>query len=72
MTGFVVLGSIVALVGIAAVVFAIRNRGDGNDPKANAMLIGGTMAAAFGMVIAGFAIAYQSAAPLDLNAAAPR
>jgi len=32
------------------------------------MLIGGMMATAFGIVIAGFAIAYQRAAPLDLNA----
>jgi uncharacterized membrane protein HdeD (DUF308 family) len=68
MTAFVILGAIVALAGIAAVVFAIRNRGDGNDPKTNAMLIAGTMATAFGVVIAGFAIAYQTAAPLDLNA----
>jgi hypothetical protein len=27
------------------------------------------MATAFGLVIAGFAIAYETAAPLDLNAA---
>ena len=72
MTGFVVLGSIVALAGIAAVVFAIVNRGDGDDPKTNAVLIVGTMAAAFGVVIAGFAIAYQSAAPLDMNTGASR
>jgi hypothetical protein len=34
------------------------------------MLIGGMMAAAFGIVLAGFAIAYNAAAPLDLNAGA--
>jgi hypothetical protein len=34
------------------------------------MLIGGMMMTAFGLVIGGFAIAYQRAAPLDLNAAA--
>ena len=67
MTGFVVLGIIAALAGIGLVAFAIRNRGDGEDPKTNAMLIGATMLTAFGVVIAGFAIAYQSAAPLDLN-----
>jgi hypothetical protein len=32
------------------------------------MLIGGMMMTAFGLVLAGFAIAYQRAAPLDLNA----
>jgi hypothetical protein len=29
------------------------------------------MLTAFGVIIAGFAIAYQRTAPLDLNAAAP-
>jgi drug/metabolite transporter (DMT)-like permease len=67
MGAFLVLGSLVALAGIGAVVFAIRNRRGGGDPKTNAMLIGGTMAAAFGIVIAGFSVAWQSAAPLDLN-----
>ena len=59
--GFVIIGAIVALIGLGVLVTAIRNRGDGNDPKANAMLIGGTMAAAFGIVLAGFAIAYAAA-----------
>jgi hypothetical protein len=34
------------------------------------MLIGGMMLTAFGIVIAGFAIAYNAAAPLDLNTGA--
>ena len=59
--GFVIIGAIVALIGLGVLVTAIRNRGDGTDPKANAMLIGGTMAAAFGIVLAGFAIAYAAA-----------
>ena len=67
MSLFVPLGVVVAAAGIAMVVFAVRNRGTGDDPKTNAMLIGGTMAAAFGIVIAGFAIAYEAAAPLDLD-----
>ena len=58
---FVIVGAIVALIGLGVLVTAIRNRGDGTDPKANAMLIGGTMAAAFGIVLAGFAIAYAAA-----------
>ncbi len=59
--GFVIVGAIVALIGLGVLVTAIRNRGDGTDPKANALLIGGTMAAAFGIVLAGFAIAYAAA-----------
>jgi hypothetical protein len=33
-------------------------------------LIGGMMLAAFGIVIAGFALVYQRTAPLELNAGA--
>jgi hypothetical protein len=33
------------------------------------MLIGGMMLTAFGLILAGFAIAYERAAPLALNAA---
>ena len=36
------------------------------------MLIGGMMMTAFGLVLAGFAIAYQNTAPLDLNTAAAK
>ena len=35
-------------------------------------LIGGMMMTAFGLVIAGFAIAYENTPPLDLNAGAAR
>jgi hypothetical protein len=69
MSWFVPSGTIAAIAGIAIVVRAIRGRGDGDDPRNNAMMIGGTMLTAFGVVIAGFAIAYNSTAPLDLNAA---
>jgi drug/metabolite transporter (DMT)-like permease len=72
MGAFLVLGSLVALAGIGAVVFAIRNRRGGGDPKTNGMLIGGMMLAAFGLVLAGFSIAWQAAAPLDLNATEAR
>lgn len=68
MSGFVIVGGLVALAGIALVIHAIRNRGDGTDPQMNAMLIAGTMAAAFGIVLAGFVIAFNATAPLDLNA----
>lgn len=69
MTAFTILGSIAALVGIFLVVTAIR-RGANTSPRNTAMLIGGMMLTAFGIVIAGFAIVYQRTAPLDLNSAA--
>ena len=70
MTAFVIIGAAAAIVGLALVVIAIRRYGERN-PRHVAMLIGGMMLAAFGIVLAGFAIVYQSAAPLALNAATP-
>jgi hypothetical protein len=69
MSPFVVLGALFALGGIAALAIAIPHQRD-RRPKYAAMLIGGMMATAFGIVIAGFAIAYKATAPLDLNAGA--
>ena len=63
--GFVIVGALVALAGLGLVAVAVRNRGDGDSPGNNAMLIGGTMAAAFGIILAGFAIAYDAAEPLE-------
>ena len=71
MTAFIVLGAIVMIVGLAVLVTAIRHQQE-QKPLYAAMLIGGMMMTAFGLVIAGFAIAYQRAAPLDLNAGAAR
>ena len=64
-------GAAIALAGLALLVTAIRHHGE-RQPKYAAMLIGGMMMTAFGIVIAGFAIAYQRAAPLDLNAGETR
>jgi hypothetical protein len=69
MTGFVVLGSIAVVIGLGLLVTALRG-GVGTQPKSTAMLIGGMMLTAFGLVIAGFALAYNTAAPLDLNSGA--
>ena len=66
MSLFVPLGTVFALVGLVTLVTAIRHQQE-RYPRYAAMLIGGMMMAAFGIVMAGFAIAYQSAAPLDLN-----
>lgn len=68
MTGFIVLGVIAIIVGLGLLVPAIRHRAE-QQPRHAAMLIGGMMLTAFGLVIAGFAIAYSHTAPLDLNAA---
>lgn len=71
MTAFVIIGAIAAVAGLVLLVTAIRHQGE-RQPKYAAMLIGGMMMTAFGIVIAGFALAYQSAAPLDLNSGAVR
>ena len=70
MSPFVPLGGVFAVAGAAMVVVAVRHQKE-RRPRYAAMLIGGMMAAAFGLVIAGFAIAYERAAPLDLNAPVP-
>jgi drug/metabolite transporter (DMT)-like permease len=70
-TGFVIVGALAAVVGLALLVTAIRHQKE-QRPRYAAMLIGGMMMTAFGLVIAGFAIAYQHTAPLDLNAGAAR
>ena len=70
MSLFIPLGIVVLLGGLALMVTGIRRHRE-QHPKHVAMLIGGMMMTAFGLVIAGFAIAYEHAAPLDLNAAEP-
>jgi Ca2+/H+ antiporter len=71
MTAFIVVGALAVIAGLAILVTGIRHHAE-RQPKHVAMLIGGMMMTAFGIVIAGFAIAYQSAAPLDLNTGAAR
>lgn len=71
MSLFVILGAIFALAGMATLVVAIRHQHE-QRPGYAAMLLGGVMATAFGIVIAGFAIAYNAAPPLDLNSGAVR
>ena len=71
MTGFVLIGAVALLGGVTLLVTGIRKH-KSQQPRHVAMLIGGMMMTAFGLVIAGFAIAYQNTAPLDLNAGAAR
>jgi len=70
-SGFVLVGAIALLAGLALLATAIRKH-KAQHPKHVAMLIGGMMMTAFGLILAGFAIAYQAAAPLDLNSAGAR
>ena len=69
MTAFIALGSFAATLGLALLLTAIRHQKE-QRPRYAAMLIGGMMLTAFGAVLAGFAIVYNSAAPLDVNAGA--
>lgn len=69
MTAFIVFGVIAAVVGIGFVVTGIR-RGPDAAPKNMVMLIGGMMLTAFGIILAGFSIAYSNTAPLNLNSGA--
>ena len=64
---FIPLGIVILLGGVAILVTGIRRHKE-QHPKHVAMLIGGMMMTAFGLIIAGFAIAYERAAPLELNA----
>jgi drug/metabolite transporter (DMT)-like permease len=66
LTAFVILGAFAAVLGLSLLITAIRHQNE-QRPSYAAMLIGGMMLTAFGIVIAGFAIAYQRTEPLDLN-----
>ena len=61
---FVAVGAIAVLGGLATLVTALR-RHRANHPAGVAMLIGGMMVTAFGLLLTGFAIAYTTAGPLD-------
>ena len=69
--GFLVVGSIAALIGLVMLVAALRGR-VGESRKSTGLLIAGMMALAFGLVMSGFAIAYATTKPYDFsNEAAP-
>ena len=59
---FVVVGVVTLLGGLVMLVTALRSHRV-NHPKGVAMLIGGMMVTAFGLMLSGFAIAYTSAGP---------
>lgn len=63
---FIVVGSIAFLTGLAMLTAALKNR-HGDQRKHTALLISGMMVLAFGLVLAGFAIAYATTEPYDFN-----
>ena len=68
MTAFEIVGVLAMFAGLSMLVTAIRHHGE-RLPKHVALLIGGMMLTAFGLVITGFAIVFQNTAPIALNAA---
>jgi hypothetical protein len=67
---FVVVGAVALIAGLAMLVTGIRGGVEGR-PRNHLLLIAGMMAAAFGLVLAGFAIGFATAPPLDLNSSGP-
>lgn len=65
---FVVLGGLAALVGAAMLVAALRRGRLAESRASNGLLIAGMMIFAFGLILAGFAIAYTAAEPVGEGA----
>ena len=61
---FVILGAIATLAGLVVLIAGVRG-GAGESPRAAVQLIGGMMLAAFGLLLAGFAIVYDTADPIE-------
>ena len=59
---FVIVGGLATLIGLLLLVSALRGR-VGESRKSTAQLIAGMMILAFGLVLAGFAIAYSTTKP---------
>ena len=56
---FVAIGALSLIAGLTVMLLALRHHRR-EQPKGVAMLIGGMMATAFGLLMAGFAIAYST------------
>lgn len=63
---FIAVAAVAELIGLAMILVAIRG-GIAERPRNAILLIAGMMASAFGLILGGFTLAYDSAAPLDLN-----
>ena len=57
---YLVVGIVALVAGLAIMGVAFRGRGNANDPKSTAMLIGGMMVATFGLLLAAFWIAFAT------------
>ena len=68
---FVGVGALSLLLGLGAMFAALRHH-QREHPRGVALLIFGMMATAFGLLMAGFAIALATAEPIDLNTEAAR
>ncbi len=60
----VILGAAAALLGAAIFVRAVRRRGDPDAAKPTAMLMAGMMLTAFGLLLVGFAVGFETTEPL--------
>ncbi len=56
----VIVGIVALLAGAAMLASALRRRGDPDNAKATAMLIGGMMVATFGLLMSAFWIAFST------------
>ena len=70
-TLFVLVGAVLLVIGLVtllrpAIVRRLLSIKDG-EPAKYGLLIAGMMLTAFGLLLAGFAIGYTTAKPLDLN-----
>jgi hypothetical protein len=65
---YLIVGAVAFVAGLAAVGIALRHRGEHDNPKATAMLIGGMMLATFGLLMSAFWIAFATGGPANLNA----
>ena len=65
---YLIVGLLALLAGLVTVGMALRHRGEPDNPKATAMLIGGMMATAFGMLLIAFAIGSSGPAPVSQGA----
>ena len=65
---FVVVGVLAGLIGLGMLIAALRGR-PGESKKSTGLMIAGMMVLAFGLILAGFAIAYATTDPYDFNQA---
>ena len=63
---FIIVGAFAILIGLAMLAISLRGR-HGDQRKHTALLIAGMMVLAFGLILAGFAIAYATTVPYDFT-----